>query len=94
MTHDRPDTRWNSAVSKLVLALFLMGVGGLVNQFWNIPAQQMHQDDRLGEIEKHMEVRRPAPRQDRWSARHHGASAGRDQALAHDRRHQEAHEHE
>jgi hypothetical protein len=40
---------------KLVTGVFLLFIGGLVNQWWNIPLQQVHQDDRLNAIEKHME---------------------------------------
>lgn len=55
MTLERPGSRWDGPMSKLVVALFLLVIGGLINQFLNIPAQQMHQDDRLAAIEKHLE---------------------------------------
>ena len=56
MTHDRPESRWDSPIGKLIVSLFLLVVGGLVNQFWNIPIQQVHQDDRLDVIEKHLDA--------------------------------------
>lgn len=37
------------------MAIFLLFVGGLVNQFLNIPAQQVHQDDRLNVVEQRLE---------------------------------------
>ena len=55
MTYDLPPARWSSLGGKMVLGTFLLIVGGLVNQWWNIPVQQMHQDDRLNSIERHME---------------------------------------
>lgn len=55
MTYDFPKERWGLLVSKIIVGMFLLIVGAMVNQFWNIPIQQVRQDDRLNNIEKHME---------------------------------------
>jgi hypothetical protein len=53
MTNHRP--RYETGWSKVVISVFLLIVGGLVNQFLNIPAQQAHQDDRLDALDKHVQ---------------------------------------
>lgn len=54
MTYERSYSRWRWP-GRLITSLFLVGVGGLANQFWNIPVQQQRQDDAIMAIEKHME---------------------------------------
>lgn len=54
MTHDRPKERWASWASKFIVSIFLLVLGGMANQFWNIPVQQQHQDDRLDVVEKRL----------------------------------------
>ena len=48
-------TRFETWWGKIIIAVFLLFVGGAVNQFMNIPAQQIHQDDRLTAIEQRLD---------------------------------------
>ena len=47
--------RYDHWAAKVLTAIFLLFIGGLVNQFLNIPAQQARQDVRLDAIDRHME---------------------------------------
>lgn len=53
MNYSRPRTElhWSA---KLITAIFLLFVGGLVNQFLNIPAQQAHQDEQISQLRTEM----------------------------------------
>lgn len=42
-------------IGKLIIAIFLLGVGAMINQFWNVPFIMGRQDSRLNQIEKHLE---------------------------------------
>ena len=57
MTHsnDRRQTTW---LGKLVISVFLLVVGGMANQFWNIPQQDYRMrsiEARMNEIDKHLQ---------------------------------------
>ena len=57
MNYTRP--RYTSWSSKFVTAVFLLFLGGLVNQFWNIPRQQAQMDvlrQELSEVKGRLNV--------------------------------------
>ena len=56
MTIQRPERHWiERELIRVLEALFVGAIGFMASQFLAIPSQQVHQDDRLNAIEKHME---------------------------------------
>ena len=58
MTHysDRRQTPW---LGKLIVSVFLLVLGGMANQFWNIPQQDYRMraiEGRMNEIDKHLQA--------------------------------------
>lgn len=61
MNYTRP--RYDHWASKLLVAVFLLFIGGLVNQWWNIPLQQVQMradfkalEIRMGNLEEQHRV--------------------------------------
>ena len=57
MTNHKP--RYENWASRTVTAIFLLFVGGLINQFLNIPAQQARTDAKLAIVEKQVVTNTP-----------------------------------